>query len=408
MSNWICSQIGAREHYAVPRSLSRAGRLDSLYTDFWAGPILRHVKVSKLRPLATRCHSDLFTARVISWNIQAIRWTVDLRKREKRGGVTDKYRGWVEVGREFARQVASSLKRRSLENVIFFGYDTGSLETLEMLSDKGVPTLLSQMDPGRTEALLVAEEERLWPGWSTSSIAIPEEHFRRREQEWAQASRILVNSEFSRQALVQQNVPRDKIVVVPLCYEPDTGLRARPPIGGTGPLRVLFLGQVILRKGIQYLIEAARRMQDQPVHFDVVGPIGISEEAVRSAPGNMTFHGRASRDQIGEWYRRSHIFVLPTLSDGFAVTQLEAMAHGLPVIATSRCGDVVSDGIDGFVVSPRQPALLAEIIGRYIRDPDLVLFHHLAALRKSRMFGFDRLSSQLLALEVELAHIESR
>jgi len=82
------------------------------------------------------------------------------------------------------------------------------------------------------------------------------------------------------------------------------------------------------------LIEAARLLTHEDVRFDIVGPIGISRDAVASAPSNMRFHGRVSRDQAADWYRQSDVFVLPTISDGFALTQLEAMAHGLPVIAT--------------------------------------------------------------------------
>ena len=121
----------------------------------------------------------------------------------------------------------------------------------------------------------------------------------------------------------------------------------------SSPLKVLFLGQVILRKGIQYLIAAARLLERENIRFDVVGPIGISREAMATAPGNVTFHGRTGRDQAADCYRRSHLFVLPTLSDGFAITQLEAMAHGLPVITTPCCGEVVSDGVDGFIVPAR-------------------------------------------------------
>ena len=78
------------------------------------------------------------------------------------------------------------------------------------------------------------------------------------------------------------------------------------------PLRVLFLGQVNVRKGIHYLMEAARLLEQNrvaadarrlklegdhpPVQFDIVGPVGILPGAVASAPGNMTFHGPVSRD----------------------------------------------------------------------------------------------------------------
>jgi len=91
-------------------------------------------------------------------------------------------------------------------------------------------------------------------------------------------------------------------------------------------------------------------LKDEAIHFDVVGPIGISEEALACVPSNMTFHGPVSRDRTEAYYRSADLFVLPTLSDGFALTQLEAMTHGLPVIATPNCAEVVSDGVDGLIV----------------------------------------------------------
>ena len=221
---------------------------------------------------------------------------------------------------------------------------------------------------------------------------------------------MMVNSEFSRQALIQQGVPSGKIVVVPLCYEA-TGEKLKAEMlkteilkySDTGtPFRVLFLGQVILRKGIQYLVEAARKLKGENIHFDVVGPIGISADAVKSAPPNIQFHGRATRDEISRWYRSAHVFVLPTLSDGFAITQIEAMAYGLPVIATPNCGSVVSDGVDGYLVPPRNPESLAHVIRRYLEKPECLVSQHLAALRKAKQFSLQRVGAALLALEKEM------
>ena len=194
-------------------------------------------------------------------------------------------------------------------------------------------------------------------------------------------------------------------------------------------LRVLFLGQVNVRKGIHYLMAAARLLDQNlvaadvsfrlvaassserrlklegnhpPVQFDVVGPIGISEAAVKSAPGNMTFHGPVSRDCAEQWYERSDVFVLPTLSDGFAITQIEAMAHGLPVIATPNCGEVVSDGVDGFIVPARDAAALAGAIRRFLAEPGLLESQRTAALKKSGQFTLDKLGERLKGVEQTL------
>jgi glycosyltransferase involved in cell wall biosynthesis len=138
------------------------------------------------------------------------------------------------------------------------------------------------------------------------------------------------------------------------------------------PLRVLWLGSVGLRKGIPYLLEAARSLEGTDIRFRVVGSIQIASRFVDSAPRNVTFAGPRPRWDAVQEFEGADVFVLPTISDGFAITQLEAMYHGLPVVTTPNCGDVVTHGIDGFVVRPRDARALAEAFRRLAEDRDLL------------------------------------
>ena len=406
MTSWICAQIGAREHYAVPRALHQAGRLCGLYTDFWADTVWRKLVAGPasgpLRSLAARFHTDLADAPVTSWNLRSFSWEASSRFLSHRKGAAGKYKSYLETGSRFACAVRDALRRqRNLApETVFFAYDTGALETLEWIRERGFRSVLDQMDPNRVEVDLVREEEQRWPGWRDGTTEVPEEYFQRREQEWELADRVMVNSEFSKRALIAQGVPQEKLVVVPLCYE-GAGSDFRPAsCDESMPLRVLWLGQVILRKGIQYLLEAARQLAGEKIRFDVVGPIGISPDAVASAPANVTFHGRASRDQIGEWYAQADVFVLPTISDGFALTQLEAMAHGLPVIATPNCGDVVRHETDGLIIPVRDAQALAKAILRYRFSTELLRNHQAAAPAKANQFRLAHLAGNLSGLEV--------
>jgi len=404
LPSWICSQIGAREHFAIPRALHLNGQLAALCTDFWAGPVTRKLAAGKLRPLAARFHPDLTrqSGLVHSWNLRSLGWEFLLRR--KFAG--EPYLGFIEVGKRFSTSVREYLKRRTDLNgrSLFFAYDTGALESLAWFRAQKIKCVLNQMDPNRVEVDLVRAEETNWPGWSLRRLQVPEEYFARREQEWSLADRIVVNSEFSRQALLQQGVPAEKLVVIPLCFETGEANCESEIVNhkSDAPLRVLFLGQVILRKGIQYLLAAARQLEKENIHFDVVGPVGISQAAISSASGNVTFHGRTSRDQAADWYRQADVFVLPTLSDGFALTQLEAMAHGLPVVATPNCGAVVTDGADGFLVPPRDADALAQTFRRYLTQPELLPAQAAAARGKSRQFTLNRLAENLAQLEADL------
>ena len=428
-SRWICCQIGAREHYAVARALRRAKRPTELYTDFWASQSVRSIAskspVKFAQALAARFHHELIgdseagkgmspAVSIHSWNMRSLAWEWGARRKSKAasGGA---YFGFIEVGKRFSIRVREALNQRTDlgADTILFAYDTGALETMEWCRARanGIKCVLNQMDPSRVEVDLVKAEAKLWPGWESQPVEVPEAYFQRRQNEWALADRIVVNSEFSRKALLQQGVSAHKLVVIPLCYETAEN-RSDVEIGNQKgqdglakagqPLRVLFLGQVILRKGIQYLMAAAKQLERENIHFDVVGSIGISKEAIASAPRNMTFHGRTPRDQAAVWYRKSDVFVLPTLSDGFAITQLEAMAHGLPVVATPCCGEVVTDGTDGFVVPARDADALVKVFQRYLTSPQVLSDQSQAAHAKAKQFTVGRLAENLVKLEAGL------
>src|SRR6185369_17185125 len=126
---WHCAQIGAREHYAVPRALAGASALDCVYTDFWANG------VSSLLARG-RFHRELANANVTSWNMRALWWEIGLRylwngEPPGQGG----YRYFIEVGKRFANCVRDKLRKRSDlgPESIFFAYDTGALEIFEYL-----------------------------------------------------------------------------------------------------------------------------------------------------------------------------------------------------------------------------------------------------------------------------------
>src|SRR4030095_8236536 len=148
--------------------------------------------------------------------------------------------------------------------------------------------------------------------------------------------------------------PAEKISIIPLAYE-TPGVRGQKSAAFAEapaarevrearlypdrftherPLRVLFLGLINLRKGIARLLEAARILRDEPVEFWMVGPVETAHASPIGDAGRVKWFGPVTRNQPTEVYRDADVFILPTLSDGFAITQLEAQAHGLPVIAS--------------------------------------------------------------------------
>ncbi len=150
-----------------------------------------------------------------------------------------------------------------------------------------------------------------------------------------------------------------------------------------GPARVLFVGRLIERKGLPYLLEAVRLVAEKrPVHLDIVGEgslkASLMERAVElGISDRVTFHGRVDDDTLARLYARCTIFVLPAIVDahgdteGLGVVLLEAMSYQKPVIATAVGGirDIVRDGETGLLVAEKDAPALALAIQRLLDDP---------------------------------------
>ena len=111
-------------------------------------------------------------------------------------------------------------------------------------------------------------------------------------------------------------------------------------------------------------------LQDQPVEFWIVGPVRITNSKVIARDMRVKWFGPATWKQAAEKYRAADVFILPTLSDGFAITQLEAQAHGLPIIASKFCGKVVESARNGIILEEPTDTSIAAAIRDCIADPN--------------------------------------
>ena len=109
----------------------------------------------------------------------------------------------------------------------------------------------------------------------------------------------------------------------------------------------------------------------------------------------MKWFGPVTRKRAAEFYRNADVFILPTLSDGFAITQLEAQGHGLPVIASKNCGKVVENGLNGMILDEPSPTCIAAALHGSIANPD-----RLQKLAFASRVG-DKFTIQALARELQ-------
>jgi len=111
------------------------------------------------------------------------------------------------------------------------------------------------------------------------------------------------------------------------------------------------------------------------------------------------------RADVPEILRTMDLFVLPSLSEGISNTILEAMATGLPVIATRVGGnaELVEDGLTGELMRPREITALSELLVSYFRDPQRARRHGRAGrIRAERQFSLDRMAAEYDRLYLRL------
>ena len=162
----------------------------------------------------------------------------------------------------------------------------------------------------------------------------------------------------------------------------------------TGPLRLLFLGNVIYRKGLHTLLEAVSR-QPSAFNLDVVGgltaePAYVEEmqrkSKVSSLKSKVSFHGALNNEELIAEMKSAHVLVVPSSYEGFGIVYLEGMAIGLPAVGTTAgaASEIITNGETGFLVPPDDAKTLSERLALLAEDRDLLAQMSVKALERYR------------------------
>ncbi len=166
----------------------------------------------------------------------------------------------------------------------------------------------------------------------------------------------------------------------------DLAARAQEP----GPLRLLFLGNVIPRKGLHTLLGALALRPRKAWQLTVVGSLEADQPYVRrirrriaaaGLGGQVNFIGPLDNGDLAFCLAQSHVLVVPSSYEGFGIVYLEGMAFGLPALATTAGGarEIITSGRDGFLVPPGDIGALAGHLEALMHDRELLLAMSLAA-----------------------------
>ena len=265
--------------------------------------------------------------------------------------------------------------RHALESRCFWGWSNHHLQAFRKAKSRGIPVIL---ETGSTHTLwqqevVAAEYKREGLNFSSyydSRVA------ERCLKEYEIADRICVPSQFVASTFREQGVPSEKLAVNPFgtdiaFWREALNAKQKP----TYPCVFIFVAQIMLRKGIAYLLRAWQQLKQNSHELWLVGGIDPdSRSLLENLPDSVKLLGPKNHFEIRDLFKRAHVYVLPSLEEGMARSLLEAMAAGLPVIATQETGitDVMVDRQDGWIVPSCDAGALAAVMQEAIESPELI------------------------------------
>ena len=235
-----------------------------------------------------------------------------------------------------------------------------ALHTIRKAKQLGMVTVVDRTNSHIAHQSEIWDEENRELGikWLANSARVIQKGIR----EYEEADYTFVLSSFVANSFLEQGYPREKLLLV----LPGIDLQPfRQVEKGDETFRVLYCGLACGKKGTHYLLQAFSELKLKDAELWLIGAIADDMlPFLGKYKGYYKTIGQIHRSELYKYYARGNVFVLPSLEEGLAKVTIEAMACGLPVIATpnSGAGDVVREGVDGFIVPIRDVEALKEKI----------------------------------------------
>lgn len=261
-------------------------------------------------------------------------------------------------------------RRLNADLDLIVGWSSFTEHTLERARARGTMTILE-----RGSSHIEYQREILLEEASLQGVRIPLPHPRvvqKELREYDTADYIAVPSEFARRTFIARGVKSDRLLTIPFGVDLE---QFRPlPVSSDGTFRLIFVGAMTFRKGLQYLLQAWSNLRLSRAELILVGARAPETDSLFDRyEGTFRYTGPVPQTRLPEFYSHSSVFVLPSIEEGMAMVIPQAMACGLPIICTTNSGgeDLVGDGSEGYVIPIRDVPSLEDRILTLYRDAAL-------------------------------------
>lgn len=279
---------------------------------------------------------------------------------------------------------------------VFHGWNGHCLRSLSVAKKKGAVTIVERASshPNTYERLLREEYKR----WDIEQEPILPMVKKRLLQELTLADYITTPSDFAYRSMIENGIPEEKLVKIPFGADFNQVKSASQKsclADRRAKFIALFVGQVGIRKGVPYLLEAWKKLSLRNADLYLLGEIEPVAERVlapyRQIP-SIHFVGYADPQS---YYQQADVFVFPSIEEGSALVTYEALAAGLPLITTFNSGSVIEDGKEGFIVPVDQAEALAEKIEFLYNHPSELAVMREQARRTGERYSWESYGDRL-------------
>lgn len=223
---------------------------------------------------------------------------------------------------------------------------------------------------------------------------------------------ILQNSDDRKNFIKRGLIHSDKIRMIRGSGVDTERFKPRPENTSLG-MNIAFIGRLLWDKGIGEFVEAANQLKKQGVNasFHIYGgqyknnPMSVPDEVLDEWKSNQIFMLHGQKDRIEDHLEEIDIVCLPSYREGLPKALLEAASSGIPIVTTDSpgCREVVDDGINGFLVPPKNAVMLAKKIQQLIENPDLrAQFGKAGREKVLREFTVDKVVKQTMNIYTSL------
>lgn len=235
------------------------------------------------------------------------------------------------------------------------------------------------------DKVLQAERKR----WAFEDDPVDPRKVAKELAEYEAADHITVPSSYARRTFIEQGIAPEKVTTTP--YGVDLSRFKQTAEPDPNRFEVLFVGGEGLRKGLADLIVAFSRLKHPQKHLKVVGgvPNTYRQFLSRFPLNHVEFTGSVPQSELKDIMSRSDIMVLPSLEEGMAAVQGQALACGCPVIVTPNAGaeDLITDGVEGRITPFGEVEKLTTLLQEFADDRPMRqnMRHH--ALQRVKSLG---------------------